>query len=218
MNKIKDRIEDLDKTVAYYMDKVEKLEESQLEFDKEMKDYIRKCVWESIQSWVNSGHQYMITKINDKIITTELIRDEVRELKDKQLDLELTLERVNETLEKCKGVKMSRELKFRAWEETEAFNGEPFGFKYLDLYTDNENDFASFPTKNIEQYTSLKDKNGKEIYEGDIVRVSYGYNYEVRQFKSGAWRIGRDDLCVWADSSEVIGNIHEDPELIGGKE
>jgi len=104
MNKIKNRIEDLDETVAHYMDKVEKLEESQRDFDKEMKDYIRKCVWESMQGWVNSGHQNIITKINDEIITTEFVRDKVRELNDKKLDLELTLERVNETLEKCKGV------------------------------------------------------------------------------------------------------------------
>ena len=70
----------------------------------------------------------------------------------------------------------------------------------------------------LEQCTGLLDRNGKKIYEGDIVRVSYGYNYEVRQFRTGAWRIGRDDLYVWADSSEVIGNIHESPELLGDEE
>lgn len=70
----------------------------------------------------------------------------------------------------------------------------------------------------VEQFTGLKDKNGKEIYEGDIVRVSYGYNYVVRQFRTGAWRIGRDDLYAWADSSEVIGNIHENAELLEGEE
>ena len=66
----------------------------------------------------------------------------------------------------------------------------------------------------LEQDTGIKDKNGKKICEGDIVRVSYGYNYEVRQFRTGAWWIGRDDLYAWADSSEVIGNIHENPELL----
>ena len=104
MNKTRKWVEDLDKTLANYMYKVEKLEKTQREFDKEMKDYIRRCVWESMQSWVNSGHQYIITKINDKIITTEFIRNEVKELNDKKLDLELVLERVNETLEKCKGL------------------------------------------------------------------------------------------------------------------
>lgn len=57
-----------------------------------------------MQSWINSGHQNIITKINDKIITTEFVRDEVRELKDKKIDLELALEQVNETLKKYKGV------------------------------------------------------------------------------------------------------------------
>ena len=46
---------------------------------------------------------------------------------------------------------MRREIKFRAWVETRAFNGEPKGFEYLDLYVDNENDFANFPQENIEQ-------------------------------------------------------------------
>jgi hypothetical protein len=104
MNKTRKWVEDLDKTLAYYMGKVEKLEKTQREFDKETKDYIRQCVWESMQSWVNSGHQNIITKINDKIITTEFVRDEVKELKEKKIDLELALERVNETLKKCKGV------------------------------------------------------------------------------------------------------------------
>ena len=103
MSKTRELVDDLDKTVAYYMDKVEKLEESQREFDKETKDYIRKCVWESMQSWLNSGHQNIITMINDKVVTTQYIRDEVRELNEKKIDLELTLKRVNETLNKCKG-------------------------------------------------------------------------------------------------------------------
>lgn len=101
--KTKERIDDLDKTVAHYMDKVEKLEKSQREFDEETKDYIRKCVWESMQSWINSRHQNIVTMVNDKVVTTQFIRDEVRELNDKKIDLELTLERVNETLNKCKG-------------------------------------------------------------------------------------------------------------------
>lgn len=103
MNKTKERIDDLDKTVAHYMGKVEKLEKTQREFDKETKDYIRKCVWESMQSWLNSGHQSIVTMINDKVVTTQFIRDEVRELNEKKIDLELTLERVNETLDKYKG-------------------------------------------------------------------------------------------------------------------
>lgn len=103
IRKTNERIDDLDKTVAYYMDKIEKLEESHREFDNEVKDYIRKCVWESMQSWLNSSHRSVVTMINDKKVTTQYIRDEVRELNEKKIDLELTLERVNETLNKYKG-------------------------------------------------------------------------------------------------------------------
>ena len=56
-----------------------------------------------MQSWLNSGHQSIVTMINDKKVTTQYIRDEVRELNEKKIDLELALERVNETLNKYKG-------------------------------------------------------------------------------------------------------------------
>lgn len=124
---------------------------------------------------------------------------------------------------------MSREIKFRAWDKKDKYCHYDVA-----IYPNNKVAIKRYNVESmmieaeygathwtelgddtlVEQYTGLKDKNGKEIYEGDIVRVSYGYNYEVRQFRTGAWRIGRDDLCVWADSSEVIGNIHENPELL----
>lgn len=110
---------------------------------------------------------------------------------------------------------MSRQIKVRLYSKTAK--------KYIDYITigfSKSGELRMYSTETgtgpvlednyiVEQGTGLKDKNGKEIYDGDIVRVSYGYNYEVRQFRTGAWRIGRDDLCVWADSSEVVGNIHE---------
>jgi hypothetical protein len=63
------------------------------------------------------------------------------------------------------------------------------------------------------QFTGLKDKNGREIYEGDLLRQSDGGIKEVG-FKSGMFGKGVDyDFPqIWADD-EVIGNIYENPEL-----
>lgn len=119
---------------------------------------------------------------------------------------------------------MSRKIKYRVWDNENKSYNDPYPYAYYALTQDGELDFychgdrmdeADPDVYFIEQYTGINDKNGNEIYEGDIVRVSYGYNYEVRQFRTGAWRIGRDDLYTWADSSEVIGNIHENSELLG---
>ena len=115
---------------------------------------------------------------------------------------------------------MAREVRFRAWYKPEKRMIYDIQNEFEERIELGMNCFADYLNNDdfiVEQETDLEDKNGKEIWGGDIVRVSYGYNYEVRRFKSGAWRIGRDDLCAWADSSEVIGNIHENPELLEEK-
>lgn len=96
--------------------------------------------------------------------------------------------------------------------------------KYQPLITDNKAISYEIDPETIGQYTGLTDKNGKRIFEGDIVRLYGGEEYEwVAKvgMKSGCWVVFSENdwdfLAVNIKPCEVIGNTHDNPELLRGE-
>lgn len=106
-----------------------------------------------------------------------------------------------------------REIKFRIWDKKE---------KYMETF-ELDNDFDCeidwLDNRILMQFTGLKDKNNKEIYEGDIIirqrwsKGEKGGQY-IREVK---WRDTNSNHGYGIraiETTEVIGNIYENPELI----
>lgn len=128
---------------------------------------------------------------------------------------------------------MNREIKFRAWDRDTKY------MLYNDIYPKTKRDWDLCEQSldvmlgvieldyDLMQCVGLKDKNGKEIYEGDILGIlrvgnqvdiigKIIFDTDLLSFTvekvNGGW-----DYLTHFSSLEVIGNIYENPELVEGK-
>lgn len=86
--------------------------------------------------------------------------------------------------------------------------------------TTDKNGWEYVIPKTVGQYTGLKDKNGNKIFEGDVLRVLAGVEaYGVYEFDMNIAVKDIRDLTMFenADTLEIVGNIHDNPELLKGE-
>lgn len=128
-----------------------------------------------------------------------------------------------------------KDIKFRIWDKKNTKFISKWERVFINaweccVYTKSELEKKDFSYNKdlseieVEQFTGLKDKHGKEIYEGDIVKFDYRGLFLKGEvvFSNGGWELKGVDygehfrLIEIVHLCEVVGNIHENPELIGG--
>ncbi len=109
---------------------------------------------------------------------------------------------------------MGKEIKFRVWDKQDKVMYEPVSIVNKWINGEEQN-------YELMQYTGLNDKNGKEIYEGDILEEGEGYYFEVVWEKQWAkfklqWKNKAYQYPEWnrGINMQVIGNIYDNPELL----
>lgn len=115
-----------------------------------------------------------------------------------------------------------KELKFRAWDGKKMIEDViPVSeTSILELF---EYEWQETDVEAVEQYTGLKDENGKEIYENDIVEYDWYVIGNKPAYRTKE-QVVFDDIGARLDTDrirfctnvEVIGNIHENADLLGG--
>jgi uncharacterized phage protein (TIGR01671 family) len=121
-----------------------------------------------------------------------------------------------------------RDIKFRAWDGEFMRYSSDYEEGHLETETEKVAksyslaDFFEYnPNCEFMQFTGLKDKNGKEIYEGDVINDSADTLEVIYNSSKGisvGWYVKNNTtylpLCVeQGDYMEIIGNIYENPEL-----
>lgn len=122
-----------------------------------------------------------------------------------------------------------REIKFRAWtgkiitKNIVIHKGKACKVQYGDI--------IGLKDSVLMQYTGLKDKNGKEIYEGDIIMNNHPITDKMKctgnftidltnpvtvTFKDQMFKAGNLSLCSYRNP-EIIGSIYENPELLNNQ-